>query len=297
MADSTTITKGALSATVTHKGAQLTSLKLGELEYLWQADEKWWPRSAPVLFPIVGSLRDGFATSAAGECHMGRHGLARNFEHEVKSVSESSVTFTLSSSDQTRESYPYDFRLEMTYALEGEATLAQTFSVTNTGEVELPFFLGGHPAFNVPVTPNEAFEDYALRFERPWTATTPVLSADGLQDYGNMITLVKDSDTLPLTHGLFDNDSFMLTDVPGSTLTMSGPAGHGVRVDFKGFPYIGVWSALPAADGSPTPFVALEPWCGCATRTDEDDVFEHKQGLLTAAPGETVEKTFRITLL
>lgn len=294
---SQTITKGGLSATVDHKGAQLTSLKLGGLEYLWQADEKWWPRSAPVLFPIVGSLRGGFATCGAGECHMGRHGIARNFEHEVVGNSGDAVTFRLDSTPETRESYPYDFRLEMTYALEGEATLAQTFSVTNTGDVDLPFFCGGHPAFNVPLVEGEAFEDYALRFERPWTATSPVLSADGLQDYENMIALVEDSDSLPLTHGLFDNDSFMLTDVPGSTVTMGGPSGHGVRVDFEGFSYIGVWSALPAADGAPTPFVALEPWCGCATRTDEDDVFEHKQGLLMAKPGQTVTKTFRITLL
>lgn len=297
MADLETIKLGELSAAVDPKGAQLKSLVLAGTEYLWQADAKWWPRSAPVLFPIVGSLRNGFATSAQGECHMGRHGLARNYEHEVVENTGSSVTFRFESTPETRESFPYDFRLEMTYALEGEATLAQTYSVTNAGNVDLPFFLGGHPAFNVPVAEGEAFEDYALRFTRPWTATTPALTADGLQDYEHSYTLFEDADELPLRHELFDNDSFMLTDVPDGTITMTGPAGHGVRVDFDEFRYIGIWSALPAEDGTPTPFVALEPWCGTATRTDEDDVFEHKQGLMVAKPGETIKRTFRITAL
>lgn len=291
------ISLGEFSAAIDSKGAQLTSLVRNDIEYLWQADAKWWPRSAPILFPIVGNLRDGFAISAEGECHMGRHGIARNYEHEVIENTGSSVTFRLDGTPEMHANYPYDFRLEMTYALEGEGTLRQTFSVTNTGKVDMPFFLGGHPAFNVPVVEGETFEDYSLKFTHPWTGTTPGLTSDGLQDYAHMTTLFEDSDTLPLRHSLFDDDSFMLTDVPDSTITMVGPSGHGVRVDFPGFPYIGIWSALPAADGTPTPFVALEPWCGTATRTDEDDTFELKQGLLMATPGETVRRAFTITVL
>ena len=229
MADITTISRGGLEASIDAQGAQLRSLKLGSIEYLWQADERWWPRSAPILFPIVGNLRDGFAISAEGACHMGRHGIARNYEHEVIENTGSSVTFRLDSTAETREAYPYDFRLEMTYSLEGEDTLRQTFSVTNTGKVDMPFFLGGHPAFNVPMVEGEAFEDYSLKFTRPWTGTTPGLTSDGLQDYAHMTTLFEDSDTLPLRHSLFDDDSFMFTDVPDSTITMMGPSGPSSR--------------------------------------------------------------------
>ena len=297
MADLATISHGRLQVSVDAHGAQLRSLKLDGVEYLWQVDERWWPRSAPVLFPIVGCLRNGFATSAAGACHMGRHGVARNFDHELLENTGAALRWRLDSTPETRESYPYDWRLEMTYAIEGDATLSQTYAVTNTGDVDLPFFLGGHPAFNVPVADGERFEDYRLRFARPWTAMTPALTADGLQDYDDVRTLFSDADELPLTHELFEPGSFVLEDVPGSTITMAGPSGHGVRVDFAGFDHIGVWSAPPAADGTPTPFVALEPWCGTATRTDEDDVLEHKQNLIVAAPGQTVTRTFRITLL
>ena len=184
----------------------------------------------------------------------------------------------------------------MTYALEGDATLAQTFAVTNTGEVDLPFCLGGHPAFNVPVREGEAFEDYALWFSRAWTGVSPT-GEDGIENYSRMRTMVDGTNRLPLTHELFARDSFTLEGVPDSTISMVGPTGHGVRVDFEGFDHIGVWSAAAAADGTPAPFVALEPWCGTATRTDEDDVLEHKQNVIVAAPGQTVRRTFRITML
>lgn len=291
-----TLNKGQLSASIKTHGAELSSLKLGDAEYLWQADARWWGRHAPVLFPIVGVIRDGRAMSAAGECRMGRHGIARDQEFEVTSSAEDSVTLRLEANDATREAFPYDFALEMSYSLEGASTLAQTFSVTNTGEVELPFCIGGHPAFNVPVPGDApAFEDYALEFARPWTASTPII-VGALWDYGTQIPLLEDENRLQMSRSLFDHDTVVLEDVPESTVTLAGPEGHGVRLGFEGFDYLGIWSPF-SADGEGAPMLAVEPWCGTATRTDEDDVFEHKQGLLVAAPGETVTKTFRITLL
>ena len=297
MADLTTISAGALSAKVDAHGAQLSSLTLDGCEYLWQADPRWWGKHAPILFPIVGSIRDDKASTAAGTCHLGRHGLARDYDHELVENTGSSVTYRLDSTDETLAKYPYPFRLEMTYALEGPATLAQTFSVTNTGTREMPFFLGGHPAFNVPVVPGERFEDYELRFTRPWTESSPVIADGGLLDYESLTPLFEDTDRLALTHGLFARDAVVLAGVPDDTIEMVGPSGHGVRVDFAGFDHVGVWSAEPAAGGAECPFVAIEPWCGTATRTDEDDVLEHKQNLLVAHPGETITRTFRVTLL
>lgn len=297
MADLTTISAGGLSAKVDAHGAQLSSLTLDGHEYLWQADPRWWGKHAPILFPIVGSIRDDEASSAAGTCHLGRHGLARDYDHELVENTGSTVTYRLDSTDETLAKYPYPFRLEMTYALEGPATLAQTFSVTNTGTREMPFFLGGHPAFNVPVVPGERFEDYELRFTRPWTESSPVIADGGLLDYESLTPLFEDADRLALAHGLFAKDAIVLAGVPDDTLEMVGPSGHGVRVDFAGFDHVGVWSAEPAKDDAECPFAAIEPWCGTATRTDEDDVLEHKQNLLVAHPGETITRTFRVTLL
>ncbi len=289
-----TIARDSISASIDTAGAQLTSLALGGAEYLWQADPAWWNRHAPVLFPIVGSIRGDRATSAEGPVKLGRHGIARNFEHAVVAQDDASVTFELTDSPETRASYPYAFRLNMTYALTGPATLTQTFRVENTGNVILPFSVGGHPAFNVPApgAEGEAWEDYELVFEHPWTYDSPTICDGGLLTYDPVNPIVDHADRMPLTREAFRFDTIMLEGVPGDTVTMRGTkSGHGVRMDFAGFPYLGVW----AGDGAP--FVALEPWTGHATLDTEDDVLEHKRNITLLEPGQVDERSFQITLL
>ena len=283
MSEIITIKGGALEASVDTQGAQLMSLKKDGKEFLWQRDPKWWPRCAPVLFPIVGNIRDDRADSAQGEIRFGRHGLARNYEFAVTEAIEDSVTLTLVSTDETKAAFPYDFKLDMTYAIKDDA-LEQRFCVTNTSEaIDLPFVVGGHPAFNVPA-PNAAdedFSDYKLVFAESWSYASPTISTKtGLIDYQTRFTLLEDSCELPLTHELFDVDTLIFEDVPGRTVKMVGPSGHGIEVDFEGFDYLGVWSAANDA-----PFVALEPWRGTATGTDEDDTFENKRGMKILEPG------------
>lgn len=297
MATITTISKGGLSAKISSMGAELTSLSLDGREYLWQADPAFWGKHAPVLFPIVGSLRNDEAQSAQGVCRMPRHGLARINEHRVAEVAEdgSSVTFEFASTPETLEAYPYNFKLNMTYAVAGEATLTQTFAVANTGDAPMPFSVGGHPAFNVPApgSDDEAFEDYAIEFTEPWTCEAPTIAEGGLLTFDESTTPVENTDKLPITHELFANDAVMLTNVPGNTVTLRGSkSGRGVRMDFPGFDFIGIWSAAGDA-----PFVALEPWTGHATLTSEDDVFEHKRNVTVIEPGETFECAISMTLL
>lgn len=285
----TNISAGRLSAQIDATGAQLMSLKLGEGEYLWQGDERFWPRRAPVLFPIVGCLRNDFATSSQGEVHLKRHGIARLYDHAIVEQAPSSVTYELVSSDETRAAYPFDFKLNMSYAVDGER-LTQTFSVTNTGAVDLPFTLGGHPAFNVPVPGEEgaSFSDYALVFPERWTASVPTIDERGLHDFSTMHELFRDSDRLRLSHELIDRLlTVVFVDVPGRGVRLEGPSGHGVELSFDGFDYLGVWTA-----SSEAPFVAIEPWVGCATAYDESDVFEEKRGTIVLAPGETCERSF-----
>ena len=296
MAHLTTITKGGLSATISSMGAELTSLALNGREYLWQADPAFWGKHAPVLFPIVGSLRNDEATCSQGVCRMPRHGLARINEHELVEVSEdgSRATYEFASTPETLAAYPYPFTLNMTYALTGDATLTQTFSVTNTGDADMPFSVGGHPAFNVPApgADGEAFEYYALKFTRPWTCHSPKIAEGGLADCEHSYVSVDNTDTVRLTHESFAFDAIVLDHVPDNTIELVGAtSGHGVRVEFPGFDYIGVWSMGEA------PFVALEPWTGHATLTTEDDVFEHKRNITVIAPGETAEFSFTVTLL
>lgn len=298
MSTLTTISRDGMTAQIDSMGAQLSSLKLNGDEYLWQADPAFWGKHAPVLFPIVGNLRNDQAQSACGPCAMGRHGLARINEHRIVDVSEDggAVTYEFTSDDETMKAYPYTFKLNMTYAITGPASLTQTFAVTNTGDVDLPFSVGGHPAFNVPAPggaeAGETFEDYEFRFAEPWTAVCPKIVAGGLADPEDTFTPMNGADTLKLTRECFAYDTMIFGHVPQNTITLVGTvSGHGIKVDFPGFDYLGVWSA-PGA-----PFVALEPWTGHATYTTEDDVLEHKENITILTPGRRDERSFTVTLL
>lgn len=295
MSEPVTIALGDLVAKINPQGAQLSSLALGGNEYLWQADPAVWGKHAPILFPIVGSIRDGKAESAQGPVTLGRHGLARDYEHAVAAQSDDSVTFELTDSEATRAAYPYAFKLNMTYALTGPASLTQTFRVENTCDVDLPFSVGGHPAFNVPApgTEGESFDDYELAFTRPWSCVAPKICDGGLLTYRTAEMVLDRADTLPITRELFDADAVMLSNVPDDTLTLrSRVSGHGVKIDFPGFKYIGIWSAKGDA-----PFVALEPWTGHATLDTEDNVLEHKRNITILEPGAVDERSFTVTLL
>jgi galactose mutarotase-like enzyme len=276
---------------VDSKGAQLMSLAKSGTEYLWQGDPTWWPRRAPVLFPIVGNIRNDRAHSAQGDVTLKRHGLARNLEFTPLDASKGALALRLDSSEESRAAYPYDFRLTMTYRA-SDGRLTQTFEVENTGDVTLPFVLGGHPAFNVPVTKDggESFSDYRLEFSCPWTYASPRIdTSTGLLDFQDRFELLRDASTLPLTHRTFDVDTLVFEDVPDRTVRLVGPSGRGMQVDFDGFDYLGVWSAAHDA-----PFVALEPWTGCATATDEDDEFEHKRGMTLLPAGEKFVRSFSL---
>ena len=296
MSEIISISSNSLTASIDTMGAQLMSLRKGESEYLWQGDSNWWPRRAPILFPIVGVLKDGEAESAEGTISLARHGLARLNQFEVVEQSPSSVTLRLKSTEETRNGYPYDFELKLIFSVAGD-TLTQTYEITNPANVVLPFTLGAHPAFNIPIPSVEAtsLDQYHLLFTRSWTSYGPSITDEGLCDYTTPQRLIVDSDTLSLSWELIDREkTITLEDVPDRRITLAtsteAPSeAHGIQMDFEGFDYLGIWSAAPGC-----PFVALEPWCGIADTVDCDGIFEHKPGIMCLEPEQSITKTLSV---
>ena len=296
MSEIISISNGSLTASIDTMGAQLMSLRKGESEYLWQGDSNWWPRRAPILFPIVGVLKNGNAESAEGTVTLARHGLARLNQFEVVEQSVFSVTLQLKSTEETRKVYPYDFELKLIFSVDGD-TLTQTYEVTNPANVVLPFTLGAHPAFNIPIPDVEAssLNHYHLLFTHSWTSYGPSITDEGLCDYTTPQRLIVDSDTLPLSWELIDREkTITLENVPDRRITLAASTeapseAHGIQMDFEGFDYLGIWSATPGC-----PFVALEPWCGIADTVDCDGIFEHKPGIISLEPGQSIAKTLNI---
>ena len=289
----TLISKGAL-AEIDTLGAQLVSYQdVVNTEYLWQGNPVYWRGQAPVLFPMVGALREGKALINGRYYLMGQHGFARQKEFKPLIVRDEMAVFSLKADEETRAQYPFDFDLRVTYRLE-DTKLSVEFLVTNLGEIPMPFVIGGYPAFRVPVFEDDRFENWILEFEKEETADCPsFVPGSKLLDFSNTRRILNQEKRLKLTHELFYEDALVFHQTNSRWVKLySILTGRGVEVNYEEFPYLGVWSAKNDA-----PFVALEPWTGCATAVDEDDCFEKKRGMKLLEPELSFKAGFTIDIL
>lgn len=286
------ITSGENYAVLGLEGAQLNSLTKNGREYLWQGDPDFWAGQAPVCFPIVGVLPDGKAKAFGKDCNMKRHGVARINPFEVFKQHKNSVTFVQKSSEETKKQFPFDYELKIKYTIVGD-TVTNEYMITNTGNEKLPFVIGGHPAFNCPVDEDECFEDYYVIFDRKQTlfALRPDVET-GLIDVTKRYPVLNNARRIDMNHQMFEKDALVFDNIKSKSVTLMGKNSRGVRVDFQDMNNLLIWSAVGHA-----PFVALEPWTGISSCSDEDGTFENKRGMTILAPDETVSFKFKITMI
>lgn len=287
------ITSGENYAVLGLDGAMLNSLNKNNTEYLWQGDAKYWAGQAPVCFPITGVLPNGEMQAFGKWCTMKRHGVARINPFEVLEQHKNSVTFVQRSDENTKRDFPFDYELKIKYTINGD-TVTNEYTVTNTGEDKLPFVIGGHPAFNCPLSNGEKFEDYKVVFDK--NITKPCLRPNhhtGLVNVYENFDEMHGGDTLSLVHELFEEkDALIFENCEAKSATLIGKSGKGVKIEFQDMNNLLIWSAVGNA-----PFVALEPWTGLASCNDEDGLFEHKRGMTVLEKDETASFKFKITMI
>lgn len=281
-------------AVETH-GGELVSFRDGAgTEYIWQGDPAFWSGRNPVLFPIVGNLKDGQIAFGDRLCAMNRHGFARNSQFTIAEQTENRVVLALTDSPETLEQYPYPFRLQVTHTL-GDAGFSTAFTVTNTGDGPMPFCIGAHTAFRCPLRDGERFEDYDIVFDHPEQAGTLLLTESGLVRDGEVEPLLNGTDRFPLDRDLFARlDTVIFQGLTSTGVSLKNRiTGSGVRMDFTGFPMIAFWTK----SGAESPFICLEPWHGCAAQVGESGQFTDKPHVITLSPGETKTLEYTVTIL
>lgn len=274
------------------RGGSLCSIRDKEgTEYLWQGDGAYWSGQAPVLFPICGSLRNNQAQIGKGQItQMPRHGIVRKRNFVCHKQDKGEIVFRIESDKEMEKQFPYPFRLDIRYILEG-SQITTEYTVTNLGNQEMPFQIGGHPGFNCPLFAGERYEDYQLVFSQEETCTVPTpVTETGLIDMENRIAFLHNQRILPLCHELFSKDAIILDEIHSREVTLcSKNHKKGISLVFLDFPYLVLWSSANSG-----PFIALEPWMGLSTCSDEGDVFEEKRNIQKVAPGESKKYSFVI---
>lgn len=243
------------------------------LEYLWSGDPAFWAKKSPVLFPIVGGLKNNTYRYKGKEYKLGRHGFARDSTFELIDETNDSITFSLKSDKQTKASYPFDFAFSVKYAVQ-QNKVRVTFTVENTGSESLLFSVGAHPAFAVPLVDETQYEDYWLQFNQTENAGRWPLSSEGLIET-TAAPLLEDTNRLPLQKELFYKDALVFKHLKSDEISIvSDKTPHGVKVTFSGFPYMGIWAAKDAD------FVCIEPWGGIADSVNASGNLKEKEGII-----------------
>ena len=260
-------------------GAELVSIKLDGIEKLHQG-ESHWKRHAPILFPIVGQIKNGKTTISGKTYEMGQHGFARDMEFEEIKPN----IFLLKSSKETLEKYPFEFELYIKYEIQ-ENELITTYKVINKDSKIMHFGLGGHPAFICDYSSG----DFQIQFNEAEKEIQFMQLENGLISNEKAPNLLNNNaiDLLPDT---FEKDAVIMKNIKSNKVTLYNKKQNTkiLEFDFTGFPYLAFWSKKGA------PFVWIEPWHNTTDKIDSNGKFEDKENILNLEPKHEFKCSYKI---
>lgn len=281
----TTISNSTLTASIKHSGAELFSLKNNhDKEYIWEGNPDFWGKHSPILFPIVGTLKNNTYTIEGKEYQLPRHGFARDMEFQLINKTETSATFSLESTEETLKKYPFEFELQLIYTLEN-TSLNIEYKVINKGEVKMPFSIGAHPAIALP----ENFKNYALQFEKEEVLKYYLLENDLISDKTK--TLQTTNNQITLNYKLFENDALIFKTLESNSLTILENSKPYIKINFEDFPSLGIWTKDQA------PFICIEPWLGYSDTAENSGNLFEKEGILVLNAHKTFNSKFSIKIV
>ncbi|MBP3458422.1 MAG: aldose 1-epimerase family protein [Lachnospiraceae bacterium] len=273
-------------------GGELASIikKETNVEYMWNADEKYWKRTSPVLFPIVGSLKNKEFLYEGKSYPMGQHGFARDMEFAIKSQSDSEAWFVLESDEETLKKYPFAFQLELGYRL-AENKLYILWHVYNQDRKEMYFSIGGHPAFMCPLDGKGKQTDYFISFDTDKDLKYSVLNEEGLVAIEDEV-LDTHNGMMPVDEHLFDRDALIIEGHQAGTVSLCDSNKKPYLAVTFDSPLFGLWS--PA--GKNAPFICIEPWYGRCDKASFDGTLKDREYGNTLQPDQVFEAEYTVEI-
>ncbi|RQW22048.1 aldose 1-epimerase family protein [Bacillus sp. C1-1] len=275
-----------LQVEIAHKGAEVQKVtqKTTTQNRMWSGDPAYWGRVSPILFPIVGGLKNETYSYKGKSYTLPRHGFLRDQVFVTHSLSKTKARFHFESSGQFAHVYPFEFTVYIDYELH-ENTLHIQWRVVNNSEEEMLFSIGGHPAFSLPMEENTNLEDHVLTLRSEKEVTSYQLT-DGL---------LKEVEALPQSLSLvprwFKDDALVYKGI--QTVEILVKEETKLRVDLHGAPYVGIWSPYKEQDQE-LAFICIEPWYGIADKWDASGNLEDKEGIQRINANESFKEGYTI---
>ena len=275
-------------------GAEMQSItnKVSNKEYLWNGNKEFWGRRSPVLFPFVGALKNKEYSYENTVYPMGQHGFARDMEFEFKSQIENEIWFNLSSNTETLAKYPFEFSLDIGYKLI-DSKIEVMWKVINTGNKDMYFSIGAHPAFLVPINENEKRENCFIKFDTAENLINTGLEA-GLVNKNNKVNgnIKLEDGYLKIDRDLFKYDALIIENNQAHSVSLCDEnKNEYLKVSFNA-PLFGIWSPYKAN----CPFVCIEPWYGRADDKNFTGSLETREWQNKLKEGEIFEKSYFVEI-
>lgn len=271
----------------TKHGAELTSIKLNGIEKLHQGSEildetgkPYWGRHAPILFPIVGKLKDNKTQINGNICEMTQHGFARDMDFEKLGNNK----YLLKSNPETLKKYPFKFELYVEYLIK-ENELTTQYTVINKDENEMLFGLGGHPAFICDYSSG----DYELEFGDKEKSIEFYKLQDGLIKTESVTSILEDN-KIKLNKDIFNEDAIIMKNISSNKVILKNKKENKTELEFnfEGFPYLAIWSKKGA------PFVCIEPWQNHTDSVESNGIFSEKDNILKLKKDEKFTCKYKV---
>lgn len=285
-----TLQSGAIRVAISDAGAEIMQIEdiLTGRNYLWHGDAAYWGRRSPVLFPIVGSLKNKTYKYAGREYGMGQHGFARDREFRMTEHDVDTIWFELKSDEAAMKVYPFRFRLEVGYHLENR-TIRVMWRVTNEDKKTMFFSIGGHPAFMCPIDEQGKQKDYYLLFDNKEPMTYGKLSGNGLlESQGHKLDTC--GGCMPIMEQLFDEDALVIEGGQAHQVSLAGADKKPYLTVKFDAPLFGLWS--PAKKHAP--FICIEPWYGRCDRETFNGMLADREYGQELRPGKVFEAEYSI---
>lgn len=275
------------------KGAEISKI-IGQqdgIDYMWKQDPIQWAHSAPVLFPIVGALRDNKCRINGKTYEMNQHGFSRNTDYMVDEADDTHCVFHLTATEETKKMYPFDFDLYVTYTLDKNQLKAE-FKVVNTKEDEIYFQIGGHPAFACPFIEGEDYNEYYVEFSEPETVGRKVIDPVNKGMTRIVEPFFENERRFFVRQALFDRDAIVLKNFKSENISLKSLSNNKSLVfHMHGFDHVGLWTAKHAGG-----LLAIEPWVGHIDWLDFEGEFKEKESIVTLKKGEEFKADFAVEI-
>lgn len=284
---------GGCTAVIRPLGAQIVSFRAHDgREVIWQGDPAVWADQTPILFPIIGNAKDGHVIIDGVSYPISKHGFARKAAFTPVEVTENSVTLELRESPDTLAQYPFAFSLKVTYELTWRGFRCR-FTVQNRSDRAMPFCVGGHPAFCVPMEEGAAFEDYQVVFPRDEKVRNLLCPGGHLISGSEELTF--HGGELDLNHAIFDEkDTLLLPELESRYVDLVHRSSHhGLRFSWENMDALAIWSHTHIHGD----YLCLEPWQGLPGTVEESGAFCDKPLAETLQPGESYRCHFEVELI